>query len=460
MNHLFSDLTRFAAAILLLLLMLLGAVSEAQQPIAAFSYPKPEEEVRSFDDESPLWCPGTLTLALERIYKSGGGGHGIYSYQPLSESKVVTPLAVQEGRRSLDLEHRKQSQFFVSHFTWISRKIADDQTKWVYRFLYTQLPDIYLGELNILVMDNIPEQLDTKPFISIRTDNNIVTSTYADYSESNQYVAYVTGLTGQIDVYIKRLSEDIQVDETHPGLRVTENDGVDLASRWSPDGKHLAYHSVREEGGTSTSADIFMLRDVLTEDKKTLNPRSEEVRLTSSTLSETYPTWSPDSELIAFYSTELESDSIGQRQYTEMAGQRSEKRVHDLWVVKPGEPEPIKVAEQVHRQVKHGPVWFPSLRGLDGRHLIYTSGHYDKVYVLNVDEAMAKSGDAMPTLIEGLAGYQYKHITDLDCIKLNRSTVLLAYSAHNRDGQMRIYVERVKYTRRGGWRVTESIPPE
>jgi hypothetical protein len=159
----------------------------------------------------------------------------------------------------------------------------------------------------------------------------------------------------------------------------------------------------------------------------------------------------------------LESDDTKQMQYDSIGKQiRPEKRICDLWVVKLNDPEPIliKIAEYVYRQDKRGPVWLPPLKDMDGRYLIYTSGDYDKIYVLNVDKAMANPGEVKPILIEGLAGYQYKHITDLDCTELRSSSILLAYSALNKDGQKRIYVEIIEYKKPNTWRVKQSVTTE
>jgi hypothetical protein len=125
---------------LLLLCVISGTIADGQQ---SFTYPKPDGEVRNFDDENPIWGPGQA-LSFERSYKSGSGGQGIYWYQPFGENKPCFPLAVQEEGLSIDFGQSKQSKFFASYFSWVGTDIS------TYRFVYTQLPDIYWGKFTLL----------------------------------------------------------------------------------------------------------------------------------------------------------------------------------------------------------------------------------------------------------------------------------------------------------------------
>ncbi len=439
-----------------------------------FTYPEQEGDASIFDDTNPICGPETA-LVFERIFKSGGGAQKLYCYEPFSG--LVMPLAAPEQEQDLSSERFNEPNFFAGYPSWVSSRIDEvlqegigpSQTKrtyQLYQFVHTQLPHIRFVELTIPVRraerNTVIPRLESRILVSGES-NGIFENKYADYSPQNGFVAYVCGLKGQGDIYVKAFPKDGGTIEDDPGWRVTENNVLDLAPRWSPDGRDLVYTSYSQDENTPHNIDVFLIKDLLTEGGSALNSDRKTIRLTTSERDEIFPTWSPDGELLAFYSVEMASDASRQPEHGNTAGkERSARKIHNLCVVNP-DGEIMDIARDIYRQAKRGPVWLPLLEDLKERRLIYVSSTYDEVLVANVDEAMANPETSVPLPIIGLAGYKYKHITDLDCKQFDgehfRNRIWLAYSAHNRQGRKRIYVEIIDYSKKP-WEIEKSILPE
>ena len=72
---------------------------------------------------------------------------------------------------------------------------------------------------------------------------------------------------------------------------------LDDSSRWSPDGKRIAFTRVMDKTQSQTTAEVFIMNDDGT------NPQ----RLTHNNVIDAYPSWSPDGRFLAFASTRSES---------------------------------------------------------------------------------------------------------------------------------------------------------
>lgn len=113
------------------------------------------------------------------------------------------------------------------------------------------------------------------------------TVTPTPYSGGGGLLAYVTERDGDPEI---RLLDPL----TGEDKRVTENDVLDGAPAWSPDGRYLAFHSEATEVGRH----IFVVDARCFDTEEGCVGKARE--LTTANRIDSYPAWSPDGRRIAF----------------------------------------------------------------------------------------------------------------------------------------------------------------
>jgi Tol biopolymer transport system component len=107
---------------------------------------------------------------------------------------------------------------------------------------------------------------------------------YASWSPNTNEMAFVSGRSGNGDIYAVNLSSQKLV-------RISDTDDFDVFPEWTPDGNGIVYCS-----GDAMNHNIVMVR------RKGKNSRwSEPVPLTRGKRDELRPVVSPDGQLVAFY---------------------------------------------------------------------------------------------------------------------------------------------------------------
>jgi Tol biopolymer transport system component/serine/threonine protein kinase len=118
------------------------------------------------------------------------------------------------------------------------------------------------------------------------------TMTPTAFAGSRGRVAFVSERDGDPEIYVIDL-------ETGTETRITDNNTIDGAPAWSPDGRWLAFHSNNTDGGRH----IFIVdTNCLTRGPSACVEANTE--LTDGLRVDAYPVWSPDSHRLAFASNE------------------------------------------------------------------------------------------------------------------------------------------------------------
>lgn len=118
------------------------------------------------------------------------------------------------------------------------------------------------------------------------------TASPTPFAGSRGRVAYVSERDGDQEIFVLDL-------ETGTETRITDNNTIDGAPAWSPDGRWLAYHS----NNTDSGRHIFIVdTSCLSRGPSACIDSARE--LTDGLRVDAYPVWSPDSRLLAFASNE------------------------------------------------------------------------------------------------------------------------------------------------------------
>lgn len=397
-------------------------------------YPGDMEFSPSFDDINPIWRFDGTTLAFERVYKSGEGKNQFFIFKPLDIKPIVKLVStdfVAESTSTGGRSERKKS-LYNSDFCWLGNDKKDTDEN-IYKYIYSKGSNLYFGQIYIN-QDNFSLSIDDKVTEEIFFSTKDGQNRYADYSANNNMVAFVSGSMGNGDIYVKSLDND-------KVFRVTDANALEVTPKWSPNGEMLAYSSSENK-----NMDIYVIsniRNVILSEEK-----AEIKQLTESKQEETNPTWSPNGKFIAFYSlrdrssTQMEGDKAETLKF-------QERNIFDIKVVDLNGNSAI-VAEDVYRQERKGPVWV-SLPGIEDQYIFFTTSEYNSIKVVNVNQCM-NSKRANAVLIKDLAGYNFGNITDIDCITdsgdrlaefSGMAVVYLAYSAMINNFQKRIYCAEI-----------------
>ena len=118
--------------------------------------------------------------------------------------------------------------------------------------------------------------------------NNSADDVKPQWSPDGKKVAFQTTRHGKMDIYV--MSSDGS-NET----RLTNNPATDICLSWSPDGRKIAFASKRDDGNSEKfygNSEIYIMN----------SDGSNQTRLTNNPSTDMAPSWSPDGKKIAFYS--------------------------------------------------------------------------------------------------------------------------------------------------------------
>ncbi len=366
-------------------------------------YPGDIEFSPSFDDINPIWGQDGLTLSFERIYKSGEGRSELFLFLPFGEKPTIKSILA-------DYESINGRNFY-SGFCWVGIE------KNIHKYIYSIGPNLYIGQTDFS---------DNKPTKNVLFSSEDGGNKYADYSDKNKMVAFISGITGNGDIYVKRL-------DNNEVIRITYTDFLESSPKWSPDGESLVYSSLM-----NGNMDIYVITNI--KDVVLQGAKANTVQLTKSFLEETNPTWSPDGNLIAYYSlrNKVKETSANVPKFLEI-------NIFDIGVVDL-KGKSVIVVEDVYRQEKKGPVWvsFPEVQD---QYIFFVRSEYKNIEAINVSQYL-NYGQIDTSVITGLIGYKFGNITDIDC-KVYKDEKLghrlnLVYSAMIANFQKRIYCASIK----------------
>ncbi|MBU0699749.1 hypothetical protein KKE26_00390 [bacterium] len=394
------------------------------------------------DDICPSWSKDSRLMTMEKISReSNSHSQGIFYLEsppsgnclmkPIAEFKATEkdPFAEEEV-----MEFAAAENFYAGGISWIKA------AKNTYEFIYTEKTDLYKGlidenkemkkeslvSLRKISKRDVPIPLGERniPFISndklyvmdsnfkitgypqvklnqIRSES--ITNNYASCSPSNPgMVVFVSGLTGNGDIYLLDMSRG-SVPENLRCLVSTPQ--VETTPQWSPDGNRIVYASLE-----SGNMDIYLLSDINC-------PSVKKIPLTPDPIDEVNPIWSPNGQRIAFYTI-----------------RKGKELVYDLWIMDADGKNKKKMAENVLRGERYGPMWLASEFGSK---LIYISGYGDKMYLIDADSPkrwLIETGNKVMSDV-ACAPYQSFHGNHL----------IIAYSAqYEKEHRKRIFVKAIK----------------
>lgn len=115
----------------------------------------------------------------------------------------------------------------------------------------------------------------------IRLTNNPAMDDFPAWSPDGKKIAFNSVRDGNYEIYVMNADGSQQT-------RLTNNPADDLKPAWSPDGTRIAFHSTRDG-----NAEIYVMNA----------DGSQQTRLTDNPAADADPSWSPDGKRIAFLST-------------------------------------------------------------------------------------------------------------------------------------------------------------
>ena len=180
---------------------------------------------------------------------------------------------------------------------------------------------------------------------------------HAHWSPARDQIAFISGRSGQGDVYLLDLA-------TKATTRVTHGEWPYLYPQWSPDGRRLAV--IR---GTNENHDIYVLEPGRV-------PPAPPKPLSTWRYDDLRPVWSPDGKRVAFYTNYNPADDPKTWAIVVVAGDGSD----------PTEGEGLAarvVATDVVPDVERGPAWMP-----DNRRIVYVRNErqaYNPIYIADID---------------------------------------------------------------------------
>ena len=204
------------------------------------------------------------------------------------------------------------------------------------------------------------------------------------WSADGKWIVFTSARSGQGDLYLV----DVAAVEKPPLKLTGDPTASELFASWAPDSKRLAF-----VGHTQKGDNIYVIENV---DFPAPRP------LTAWEHTQTHPTWSPDSAMVAFYSNHNDINR------------------YDLYVA-PLTGTPTLVATDVIMN-GHGPAWTP-----DSKHLLYVKhddAHFNPVYAAPIRQP--SQARALPT---GTVGNG-----DIAVVKRADGQIWLAVAAQGRTG--------------------------
>ena len=163
---------------------------------------------------------------------------------------------------------------------------------------------------------------------------------YATWSPATNEIAFVSGRTGNGDIYLVDLkSKDL--------TRLSASDAVDIFPEWFPSGNRLVYAS-----GDALNHDLF----TVSRESRT-SPWKKPVALTRSAHDQLRPTVSPDGRYVAYYADAGDAGGDGLHKWNIYVVPFEAGKTYE-----DGELRGMAIADDVVIDLNTGPAWSPDSR--------------------------------------------------------------------------------------------------
>lgn len=324
-----------------------------------------EEKPGPYNSYNPLFSSDESLLSVE---VDQGTFSRIFIYrlddddgQSFSAEKAVE-ISLEDTLKEQSIEDYFESAYqesFNYEFTWFPHSSS---------YIFTS--NAGMGEYNIFVgsvhskdkiFQAIRQNLQPRDFGNfLMMTEEVKKDGQAQSSPDGTKIVFTSGRTGNGDLYL--------IDLITGDLRqLTTSEDTDFFPQWSPDGKSIVYTT-----GGKQSHDIHIIRNVGTDMETT------EV-LVKWFFNDILPTFSPDGEKIAFYTTyNLERDPFNTKRWGLMiipadgSAPSAGKELVDYFHI----PDVVKDNSQ-------GTAWFP-----DSTHIMFAKNidsEYNPIYIYNIE---------------------------------------------------------------------------